>query len=86
LIWPLSNTLPTGIFVLGPGQSASAAVYWSDWCQANPGALDIAITLAGGTVTGPFNGPPDYNYVPDCTNPIGSSTLQVVQPYQLNTP
>jgi hypothetical protein len=83
VIWPLSNSLPAGIFVLGPGQSASAAVYWSNWCQANPGPLEIAIRLAAGTVTGSFNGPPDYNYVPDCTNPTSSSTLQVIQSYQL---
>lgn len=86
VIRPLNDTLPTGVVVLGRGRSASTAVYWSNWCQANPGPLDIAIRLADGTVTGPFNGPPDYNYLPDCINPTGSSTLQVVQPYQLTTP
>lgn len=86
VIWQLSNTLPTGTFVLGPGQTASAAVHWSNWCQANPGALDIAIRLSAGSVAGPFNGPPDYDYVPGCINPTGTSTLQVVQSYQLEAP
>ncbi len=86
MIWRLSDTLPPGVLLLNPGQSATAAIYWANWCQANPGALDIAIHLAAGTVTGPFDGPPDYNYTPDCTNPAGSSTLQVTQSYQLQTP
>lgn len=85
-IRPLTSTLPTGTVVLGPGQSASAAVYWSNWCHANPGPLDIAIRLASGTVTGPFNGPPDYNQVPGCTSPTGPSTLQVIESYLLGTP
>ncbi len=86
VIWPLSNTLPPGVLLLNPGQSATAAIYWSNWCKANPGALDIAIRLATRTITGPFDGPPDYNYIPDCTNLTGSSTLQVTQSYQLKTP
>jgi hypothetical protein len=84
-IRPLTSTLPTGTVVLGPSQSASAAVYWSNWCHANPGPLDIAIRLASGTVTGPFNGPPDYNQIPGCINPTGSSTLQVIESYLLAT-
>lgn len=70
--------------VLQPSASASLAVYWSNWCHGPPGPLRVQLTLApGNIITGPFDGPPDYDFVPDCINPRAPSTIQVVQPYAL---
>jgi hypothetical protein len=49
---------------------------------ALPGPLSVRVTLpAGGEVTGPFNGPPDYNFVPDCLSPGHASTVEVIDAY-----
>jgi hypothetical protein len=33
-------------------------------------------------VTGPFNGPPDYNFVPTCLSRRTPSTLWIVDAYE----
>ena len=55
-------------------------LYWSNWCSTDPGPLTASITLphAGGTLSIPFNGPPDYNYLPRCDDASQPSTIQVL--------
>jgi hypothetical protein len=67
--------------LIQPTGSATLIVYWSNWCGSPPGPLHIRITLAGnkGTLTGPFDGPP--NYVPVCRDSTQPSTLSVVDAY-----
>ncbi len=78
LMPPTSSAGP--LIVLKPGveQAAWLVVYWANWCAAGPGPLRIRITLGGGrgTVSAPFDGPPDYDYVPRCDQPDQPSTLQ----------
>jgi len=82
---PLSATaLPADLQVnqprlLRPGASGGLDLYWSNWCGAAPGPLDVAVTLAGDAtaVTGPFNGPPGYDFVPACRDATQPSTLTV---------
>jgi hypothetical protein len=64
---------------LGPGDVTDLAVGWSNWCASDPGPLHIRITWSnGGTTSSPFNGPPDYDYVPGCVNSKQPSTLQFI--------
>ncbi len=70
--------LPAGI-----PDAADLVVFWANWCGRPPGPLSVRITLsAGGVVTGPFNGPPDYNLVPSCPRPGHPSTISVIDAYQ----
>jgi hypothetical protein len=63
--------------------AADLVVFWANWCGRPPGPLSVWITLpAGGTVTGPFNGPPDYNLVPGCPAPGHPSTISVIDAYR----
>ncbi|MGH3443753.1 MAG: DUF4232 domain-containing protein [Nocardioidaceae bacterium] len=70
------------------GGTAVLTLYWSNWCHDRPGPLTIAVTLPGsaGTVRGPFNGPPDYDYVPGCLAKGKASTLEVTQAYGHSAP
>jgi hypothetical protein len=71
--------------VLAPGtlNAADLVVFWANWCGRPPGPLSVRITLpaAGGVVTGPFNGPPDYNLVPECFSRGQPSTISVIDAY-----
>jgi hypothetical protein len=67
---------------VSPGSSGTLIVNWSNWCGAAPGSLQISIGLVGGgTVTGPFDGPPGYTYVPPCISAGQVSSLSVVNAY-----
>jgi Protein of unknown function (DUF4232) len=67
----------------GTVNAADLVVFWANWCGRPPGPLSVRITLsAGGVVTGPFNGPPDYNLVPDCPGPGYPSTISVIDAYR----
>jgi hypothetical protein len=62
--------------------AADLVVFWANWCGPPPGPLSVRVTLAtGGVVTGPFNGPPDYNFVPDCVGSGEPSTVSVTDAY-----
>lgn len=70
--------------VLPPGRPGAAdlIVFWSNWCGPRPGPLRVQITLpTGDVVTGPFDGPPDYDYVPRCDSPALPSTISVIDAY-----
>jgi len=72
--------------VLAPGalDAADLVVFWANWCGRPPGPLSVRITMpaGGGVVTGPFNGPPDYSFVPQCPGPGQPSTISVTGAYQ----
>ncbi len=71
--------------VLAPGtlNAADLVVFWANWCGRPPGPLSVRITLpaGGGVVTGPFDGPPDYNFVPECFSRGQPSTIAVIDAY-----
>ncbi len=77
--------LSLSLAVLAPGtlNAADLVVFWANWCGRPPGPLSVRITLpaAGGVVTGPFNGPPDYNFVPECFSRGQPSTISVIDAY-----
>jgi hypothetical protein len=63
--------------------AADLVVFWGNWCGARPGRLAVRVTLpGGGTVSGTFDGPPDYDAVPDCLSASHPSTLAVLDAYQ----
>jgi hypothetical protein len=67
---------------LAPGKSATLVVEWTNWCGSPPGPLDIRLKFDGaGDVTGPFNGPPAYDFVPACAQPGQSSSTTVLDAY-----
>ncbi len=70
--------------LLRPGKldAAGLVVYWANWCGRSPGPLSVRVTLQhGGVVTGPFNGPPDYNLVPPCLERGQPATISVIDAY-----
>ena len=69
--------------LVAPGASGDLIFYWSNWCGAPPGPLDVAVTPAGSAsaVTGPFDGPPNYDYVPTCLDASQASTVMVTDAY-----
>ena len=62
---------------LHPGDVADADLNWANWCHRDPGLLRVRLTLPGGagTVESPFDGPPNYDYVPGCIAPGRPSTV-----------
>jgi len=77
-------TLQLRPVVLAPGRpdAADLVVFWANWCGHRPGPLRVRVTLpVGGVATGPFDGPPDYDYVPRCARPGLPSTLSVLDAY-----
>jgi hypothetical protein len=76
--------------VLAPGRADAAdlVVFWSNWCGRAPGSLTVRVTLpaGGGTVAGPFDGPPDYDFVPPCLDSHSRSTVSVIGAYLAASP
>jgi Domain of unknown function (DUF4232) len=72
--------------VLPPGalDAADLVVFWANWCGRPPGPLSVRVTLpaGGGLIAGPFNGPPDYKFVPQCTDSGQPSTISVTDAYR----
>jgi len=64
--------------VLSPSGVVDLVLSWANWCGTNPGSLTIRISMpnGAGVVEGPFNGPPDYDYLPGCIQPGEPSTLK----------
>ena len=70
--------------VLAPGQrdAAQLVVQWGNWCDRRVRLLSVRVTIPGtGTVTLPFNGPPDYDSTPQCVQPGRPSQLIVMEAY-----
>lgn len=90
---PVTLTRTAGVseqqVVLAPGRSDAAdlVVFWSNWCGRAPGPLTVRVTLpaGSGTVTGPFDGPPDYDFVPQCLDAHQRSTVSVIGAYDAGT-
>jgi hypothetical protein len=63
--------------------AADLVIFWANWCGRAPGPLSVRVTLpaGGGMITGPFNGPPDYNFLPRCTNSRQPSIISVTDAY-----
>jgi len=76
-------TLSPVVLAAGAPDAADLVVFWANWCARPPGPLSARITLParGGVVTGPFDGPPDYNLVPKCISPGSPSTISVIDAY-----
>ena len=72
--------------MLPPGapDAADLVVFWVNWCGRPPGPLSVRVTLpaGGGLIAGAFNGPPDYNFVPQCTDSGQPSTVSVTDAYR----
>ena len=78
---PGSSLRPAVLLPGGP-DAADLIVFWANWCGRRPGPLRVRITLpAGGVVTGPFDGPPGYDFVPHCDIPPRPSTISVLDAY-----
>lgn len=73
--------------VLPPDQldAALLTLSWQNWCGDAPGPLELEIVLpaAAGTVVAPFDGPPDYDYLPTCQSSIQPSIVEVQGAYSL---
>jgi hypothetical protein len=75
--------------VLSPTSEGELITNWSNWCQVRPSSLNIKITLPGGagSLVAPFDGPPNYNMVPQCINKNSVSKFLIVGGYrQTNFP
>ena len=71
----------------GTADAANLAFNWANWCGANPGPMRVRITFSGGgTVTGPFDGPPLYDFVPRCDNSSEPSSMGLLWSFMNPTP
>jgi hypothetical protein len=80
---------PVPAATLGPGvrDAASVAYNWANWCGTTPGPLRVRVDLpTGGSVTGPFDGPPGYDLVPRCDQPGQPSSLILLWGFANPTP
>jgi hypothetical protein len=59
---------------------------WSNWCGSALGPLDITVTLPNDIsgITGEFDGPPNYDFVPQCISTRRPSEVQVRDAYMPN--
>jgi photosystem II stability/assembly factor-like uncharacterized protein len=81
------DPVPPATLAPGVRDAASVAYGWSNWCGKAPGSLRVRVELPeGGSVTGPFDGPPEGNYVPRCDNPSGGSALELLWGFANPTP
>ena len=78
---PPSETITSA--VLSPTSYAELITNWSNWCQIQPSSLNIKITLPAGkgSLVAPFDGPPNYNFVPLCINKSSVSQFVIVGGY-----
>jgi hypothetical protein len=92
LLTPISYGPPSEAMtsaVLSPTSEAELMTNWSNWCGVRPSSLNIKITLPGGvgSLVAPFDGPPNYNMVPQCINKKWGSKFLIVGGYrQTNFP
>jgi hypothetical protein len=73
---PQPDPVPPATLAPGVRDAASVAYNWSNWCGKAPGPLRVRVELPeGGSVTGPFDGPPEGTFVPRCDQPGQPSAL-----------
>jgi hypothetical protein len=81
-IRPRNLVLQAVVLAPGKADAAQLVVDWGNWCGRRVQLLSALITIPGtGTVTIPFNGPPNYDYTPQCVQPGRPSQLLVTQAY-----
>jgi hypothetical protein len=70
--------------VLSPASEGELITNWSNWCGVRPSSLNIKITLlrGAGSLVAPFDGPPNYNFVPLCINKSSVSQFVIVGGYR----
>lgn len=84
---PQPDPVPPATLAPGVLDAAAVAYNWSNWCGKAPGPLRVRVELPeGGSVTGPFDGPPEADYVPRCDNPSGASGLELLWGFANPTP
>jgi hypothetical protein len=73
-----SVVLPAGVI-----NAVLLTLSWKNWCGGAPGPLTLRILLAGaaGILTAPFDGPPDYDYLPTCQSAADASIVEVQTAY-----
>ena len=87
----LTSSLPSNPVtpvVIKPNGLAALTTYWGNWCGPAVKKLKVIVTLPSrrnGEFAVPFNGPPDYNAMPQCVNRSVSSFFEVTGGYHLVT-
>lgn len=80
-ILDLDTAAEASAVALPRGGHASLALSWENWCGRDRGPLRIELGVDRSTLTGTFDGPPDYDYWPGCVTQGKMSMLQVLGPY-----
>ncbi len=84
-IRPRNLVLHAVVLTPGKADAAQIMVDWSNWCGRRVRRLSARITIPGtGTMTMPFNGPPNWDYTPQCVAPGRPSQLRVVEAYAVS--
>ena len=84
---PDADPVPPATLAPGVRGAASVAYSWGNWCGGTPGPLRVRAELpTGGSVTGPFDGPPGYDFTPRCDQPGQQSFLILLWGFANPTP
>lgn len=62
---------PVTPLLLKPRHLADLTTYWANWCGSTVGPLRVIVTLPGDAQRSlgvPFDGPPEFDEVPQCVN------------------
>ena len=88
---PVSRVKSRGLVlspvVLAPGKRDAALVFtdWGNWCGRHVRRLSIRISIPRtGRVTVAFDGPPGWDYTPQCVQPGQPSTIELISAYAPN--
>jgi hypothetical protein len=75
--------LRSAVLPVGKPAAASMDLVWLNWCGGPPGPLKIRIELphSRGTVVTSFDGPPAFDFVPDCDSRSKPSRLELYAAY-----
>ena len=81
-IRPRNLVLHAVLLAPGKADAGQLMIEWGNWCGRRVRLLSARITIPGtGTLTMPFNGPPDWFYTPQCVQPGQPSQLRVTGAY-----
>ena len=89
-VLPVSFTLPRRVKVqpvrMDPGVVDAGWIHldWTNWCGAHFTQLSVHVALGAGhsSLSGSFDGPPDYKYWPVCRQKGKPSSLTLVSAYR----